>query len=265
MGYFNNPSLVIKVNEERFNALRKALKWQTAFDDKASEMLNRINERAKLDGKFYHIPFYTDEAVRFAYLFASLSEAFIGLLDSVKADVVAQSNAIADTQITLESIASAMSDETELIADKKLRSFSVLKREEKSYIKRYIRNGCGGNLISFGEQDYSEDERLPEITNDYLQSVADYIGVPFGSVNENYQEMLSCYKLVLASGYPNIGRGDKTLSEDDRQAKFNLLCVVIPKYSIDWNGFQYGRVLQKKLNCSESLFRRAMQYCKENL
>lgn len=263
MSYFSNPSLIIKMSEERLTATRKVLKWLSSSDDKAAEMLNKINERAKTDGKFYHVPFYADETARFAYLFASLSEAFINMVDALKEDVQAQSRAVSDTQTTLDTVTLAMNDETELIADRKLRSFGTLKREEKAYIKRYIRNGCGGSLISFGEQDYEEDERLSEITDEYLQSVADYLGVSFQSVRENYQEMLSCYNLALASGYPNIGRGDKKLSEEDREDKFKRLCKAIPKYSIDFDGFQYGRVLVKKLNCSESLFKRAMQFCKE--
>lgn len=263
MGYFSNPSVVIKMSESRLNALRKVLKWLSSSDDKAADMLNRINERVKVDGKFCHVPFYADEAVRFAYLFASLSEAFVETIDSVKADIQAQSNALADTQIALETITLAMDEETEIIADKKLRSFRTLKREERAYIKRYIRNGCGGNLIAFGEQAYEEDESLPEISDSYLQSVADYLTVPFETVKSNYQEMLACYNLVTATGYPDIGRGDKKLSEEERKEKFERLCEAIPKYSIDFNGFQYGRILTKKLNCSESLFKRAMQHCKE--
>lgn len=263
MSYFSNPSLIIKMSEERLTATRKVLKWLSSSDDKAAEMLNKINERTKTDGKFYHVPFYADETARFAYLFASLSEAFINMIDALKDDVQAQSKAVSDTQTTLETITFAMDDETELIADRKLRSFGTLKREEKAYIKRYIRNGCGGSLIAFGEEDYEEDERLPEITDEYLQSVADYLGVSFQFVKENYQEMLSCYNLTLASGYPDIGRGDKKLSEEERKDKFERLCEAIPKYSIDFGGFQYGRVLIKKLNCSESLFNRAMQFCKE--
>lgn len=265
MGYFSNPSVVIKMSEERLTAVRKVLKWLSNSDDRAVDTLNKINERAKMDGKFYHVPLYADEAIRFAYLFASLSEAFVGTLNALIEDVDAQSKAIADTKITLETMTSIMDSETELIADKKLRSYSALKREEKSFIKRYIRNGCGGALIQYGEQDYEEDERLLEINNDYLHSVADYIGAPFETVRQNYQEMLSCYQLVIASGYPDIGRGDKKLSEDERKAKFERLCEVIPKYSIDFGGFQYGRVLHQKLNCTESLFKRAMQYCKDNL
>lgn len=263
MSYFSNPSLDIKMSETRFNALRKVLKWLSGSDDRAADMLNRINERVRTDGKFFHIPFYADETVKFAYLFASLSEAFVETIDSVKEDVQTQVNAISDIQISLETIALAMREETEIIADSRMRSFRTLKREEKAYIKRYIRNGCGGNLVAFGEQAYEEDELLPEITDEYLKSVADYLTVPFEDVKKNYQEMLACYSLVTATGYPDIGRGDKKLSEEERKEKFEKLCEVIPKYSIDFDGFQYGHELAKKLNCTETLFKRAMQHCKE--
>lgn len=264
MSFFSNPSVVIQMTEERLTALRKSLRWLATSDDRAFDMLNKINERTTFDGKAYHVPFYSDEAIKFAYLFASFSEAFISLLDGVKKDVGEQQKAVDDTVLTLESVFTAMDNETEFIADRRLRAFSALKREEKSYIKRYIRNGCGGCLIHYGERDYEEDERLGDITDSYLNEVADYLGVDFNTVKAYQQEMLSVYELVSSTGYPDIGRGDKKLSEEDRKSKFERLCVAIPKYSIDFEGFQYGRVLVKKLNCSESLFKRAMQWCREN-
>lgn len=264
MGYFSNPSIVLKMEKDRFEAFRKTLKWLSKEDDRAIDMLNKVNERVKYDGKFYHIPLFTDETVRFAYLFASMSEAFVGLVSSLKADTLAVQNSASDTVLALEGIFSAMENETEIVADNKMRSFSTLRREEKAYIKRYIRNGCGGALIPFGEADYEEDTRLPEIGEAYLQEVADFIGIPLSTVKAHFTEMMNSYQLAVASGYPDIGRGDKSLPEAERQAKFERLCEVIPKYSIDFNGFQYGRVLYRKMNCSESLFKRAMQWCKEN-
>lgn len=261
---FNNPPFTLKVGKERFTAMRKALKMLSAFDNRAADMLNKINERVKIDGEFCLVGFFPDEPVRFAYLFAALSESYVSQLTSVHRAIEQQQNALADTAIALESVLSSSEHEEELIADKSLRSYRSLVREQQALIKRYIRNGCGGKLIQYGDNDYEEDSRLPEITGEYLDDVADYLGESRERVRSLYQEMLSCYELTQAIGYPDIGRGDKSLTSEQRTEKMNRLCELIPKYSIDFSGFQYGSVLAKKMNCTESLFRRAMQKCKED-
>lgn len=45
MGYFSNPSVVIKMSEERLTAVRKVLKWLSNSDDRAVDTLNAVLQR----------------------------------------------------------------------------------------------------------------------------------------------------------------------------------------------------------------------------
>lgn len=264
MSAFNNPSVKIKMGKERFTAMRKALKVLSTDDSRAAVLLRKINERATVKGNYWTVALFTDEAVMFANFFAELAEDYIDILVSVKSELTLQRKALYDTENNINGILDCMQGEDELVTTD-TKPFRVLQREESAYIKHYIRNGCAGALIPYGEEDFKEDERLNDITKDYLQSVADYLSVPYERVNEKYKEMLSSYKAVKAVGYTKVGKGDKKLTDEERQAKEALLHKLIPMYCIDFNGFQYASVLVKELDCTDSLYKRAMQWCKENL
>lgn len=261
---FYYPSVKIRLNKERFTALRKTLKALSASDNKAAVLLRKINERAVVKGSYWTVALFTDEATTFVSLFAVLSEDYIDTLTSVKSELILQRKALYDTENNINAILDRMQGEDELITTD-VKPFRVLQREESAYIKRYIRDGCGGTLIAYGEEDYKDDERLTDITKEYLQSVADYLSIPLERVNKEYKEMLSSYESVKAIGYTKVGKGDKTLTEEERTQKEELLHKLIPMYCIDFSGFQYTSILAKELDCTDSLYKRALQWCKENL